>query len=86
MRRLDHQPRLGGAAGSLAAVSPPPAAARAQGSLSESLARARDAYYALAASLDNGNESAYATALTQVYDAEASLSAALRNFRLLAYT
>ena len=76
---------LAGAAGSLAAVSPPPAAARAQGSLSESLAHAHEAYSALAASLESGDESAYATAMTQVYDAEASLSAALRNFRLLAY-
>jgi len=76
---------LGGAVGSLAAVSPPPAAVLAQGSLSESLARARQAYFALAASLHNGNESEYSTALTQVYDAEASLSTALKNFELLAY-
>jgi hypothetical protein len=76
---------LGGAAGSLAAVSAPPAAARAQGSLSESLSRAREAYSALATSLDDGDESAYAAALTQVYAAEASLSSALKNFGLLAY-
>ena len=76
---------LAGAAGSLAAVSPPPAAALAQGSLSELLGRARDAYFALATSLHNGDESEYAAAVTQIYAAEASLSAALKNFGLLAY-
>ena len=76
---------LAGAAGSLSGVSPPPAAARAQGSLSESLARAREAYSALAAALGSGDESAYSAALTQVYAAEASLSSALKNFGLLAY-
>jgi hypothetical protein len=76
---------LAGAAGSLSAVQPPPAAALAQGSLSESLGRAREAYSALAASLSARDESQYAAALTQVYDAEASLSTALKNFGLLAY-
>jgi hypothetical protein len=76
---------LGGAAGSLVSVSPPPAAARAQGSLLESLARAREAYSALAAALQSGDETAYTAALTQIYAAEASLSSALKNFGLLAY-
>ncbi len=76
---------LAGAAGSLATVSPPPAAARAQGSLSESLARTQEAYSALAASLGSGDESAYSAALTQIYVAEASLDSALKDFGLLAY-
>lgn len=76
---------LAGAAGALAAVRPPLAAARAQGSLSESLGRAREAYLALAASLGGGDESEYGAALTQVYGAEASVSAGLKDFSLLAY-
>jgi len=76
---------LAGAAGELSTVVAPPAAARAQGSLSESLERAHGAYAALGASLSGGDESEYNAALTQVYAAEYSLSTALKNFGLLAY-
>ena len=76
---------LAGAAASLTAVRPPPAAARAQGSLSESLTRAGEAYSALAAAAGGENTSEFRAALTQVYSAEAALSGALKNFGLLAY-
>jgi hypothetical protein len=76
---------LAGAVGELSTVVPPPAAARAQGSLSESLKRAQEAYAALGDSLSGGDESEYNAALTQVYSAESSLGTALKNFGLLAY-
>ncbi len=76
---------LAGASGSLAGVQPPPAAARAQGSLSESLGRMREGYLALAAAVSGGDSSEYTAAQTSIYNAEASFSTALRNFALLAY-
>jgi hypothetical protein len=82
-RRLADE--LAGAAGSIAAVRPPPAAARAQGSLSESLRRAGEAYSALAAAAGGENTFEFRAALTQVYSAEAVLSGALKDFGLLAY-
>jgi hypothetical protein len=76
---------LAGAVGELSTVVAPPAAARAQGSLSESLRRAHEAYAALGASLSGGDESEYNAALAQVYSAESSLSTSLKYFGLLAY-
>jgi hypothetical protein len=76
---------LAGAAASLGALHPPPAAARAQGSLAESLARAHEGYAALQAALSDENSGQYAAALSQIYAAEASLSGSLRDFSLLAY-
>lgn len=76
---------LAGAAALLNALRPPPAAARAQGSLAESLARGHEGYAALEAALSDENSAEYAGALSQVYAAEASLSGALRDFSLLAY-
>ncbi len=76
---------LAGAAALLGVVHPPPAAARAQGSLAESLARTHEAYAALEAALSDENSAQYAAALSQIYAAEASLSGALRDFSLLAY-
>ncbi len=76
---------LAGAAALLDAVKPPPAAARAQGSLSESLDRAHEGYAALEAALSDENSAEYAAALSQIYAAEASLSGSLRDFSLLAY-
>lgn len=73
------------AAASLSRVQPPPAARRAQLVLSESLGRAREAYSALGAAVTSEDASEYASALSQVYSAEAGLSAALKNFNLLAY-
>jgi hypothetical protein len=76
---------LTGTADSLSAVPPPAATARVHAALSDSLRRASAAYAALAAAVSVGDATAYAAARTEIYVAEAALSAALRDFALLAY-
>jgi hypothetical protein len=76
---------LAGAAGSLSVVPPPPAMGRVHAALADSLRRASAAYAALAAAVSAGDTTAYAAARTEIYIAEAGLSAALRDFALRAY-
>jgi hypothetical protein len=76
---------LAGAAGSLAALAPPPAVARAQAALVEYLTRAHVAYAALGGALLAGNTSGYDTARSQIYAAEAGLTTAVKSITLLGY-
>ena len=76
---------LAGAGASLSAVPPPPAIGGVHAALSRSLEQASAAYSALATAVGTGNATAYAAARTEIYVTEAALSAALRDFALLAY-
>jgi len=76
---------LANAVASLSTLQPPPAAGQAHAALSESLWQARNAYKALAAAAHAGSPSRYAAARTRIYEAEASVDAALKSFALLGY-
>jgi len=76
--------RFAAVATSLAVLESPLAAGPAQAALAGSILRARDAYAALAAAATQ-NPSRAATARGQVYEAEASIDAALESFALLGY-
>jgi hypothetical protein len=70
---------------SLSDVQPPPAAASTHWHMIEALSEGRRAYTALAAAIDDGDPSAYATAQARVEAAEAALAASLRSFALIGY-
>jgi len=74
------------AAASLAQLEPSPPVGQAQAALARALQRGHEAYAALAAAAGAGNLGAYESARTQVYEAEADVSAALENFALLGYS
>ncbi len=76
---------LANAVASLSALQPPPAAGQAHAALSGSLWQARNAYKALAVAASAASPSRYAAARAQVYEAEASVDAALKSFALLGY-
>jgi hypothetical protein len=74
-----------GAAASLSVLEPPLVASKAQAVLKRSLARAGDAYAALAAAAAAGSPAAFNGARTQVDEAEANTTSALHSFATLGY-
>jgi hypothetical protein len=70
---------------SLAALSPPPAAAGAHAALSASLTRTRTAYAALSGALLAESTPRYDAARARIDTAEAALNAAIKNVTLLGY-
>jgi hypothetical protein len=72
-------------AASLSQLKPSLATGQAQGTLSQSLLRARDAYTALAAAATSESPSRVADAQRRVSEAEASINTALESFALLGY-
>jgi hypothetical protein len=76
---------LAGAARSLSVAQPPTAAASAHAALLESLLRSYSAYAALAAAIRAGSPPGYTAAGARVYEAEAALGQALKNFASIGY-
>jgi hypothetical protein len=78
--------RFTAAAGSLAALEPPPVAGPTQTALASSMLRARDTYRALAAASAAEDQASYNAVLEQVSAAEAGVDTALEGFALLGYS
>jgi hypothetical protein len=76
---------LAGAGQAVAALSPPPAAARVHAALTASIGSARAAYAALGGAVAEGNTAGYTVAQSQVYAAEAGISSAVKDLTLLGY-
>jgi len=72
-------------AGSLAALSPPPAAVGTNAALSTALTRTRAAYAALSGALLAESTSRYDAARSRIATAEAALTTAIKNVTLLGY-